>query len=282
VSRALTLVNSRYDSMTNSEKKVAKVILSTDIKEILKMTVSELANVCKVSEATIIRFVRKIGFESFQEFKLSIATELPNSLDQDMDITIEKNDPPEIVLKKVLLGFSRTIESTANIQDLNKYISAINFIRSANRIEIYGVGASGAVAKVFQYKLLRTGFPAIAIDDPHIQCISAANLNPGDLVIGISQSGSTKDTVDALAVAKKRGATTIAITDHVNSPITKYSDIVLETYSRENPVKTSAGRSIVAQTFVVEIIIGLLYSMEYEKSKKAGEETAKAVVNKLY
>jgi len=283
VSRVLTLVNSRYDSMTNSEKKVAKVILSADIKEILKMTVNEMANLCNVSEATIIRFVKKIGFDSFQEFKLSIAMEMPNDLqDQDMDITIEKGEDPKAILKKVLAGFIRTIESTANIQNVNNYISAVNMIRSANKIEIYGVGASGAVAKVFQYKLLRTGFPAIAIEDPHMQCISAANLKPGDLAIGISQSGSTKDTVDSLATAKKRRASTIALTDHVNSPITKHADIVIETYSRENPVKTSAGRSIVAQIFVVEVIIGLLHSMEYEKSKKAGESTAKAVANKLY
>ncbi|MCD6449454.1 MAG: MurR/RpiR family transcriptional regulator [Thermotogaceae bacterium] len=283
MSRVLTLVNSRYDSMTNSEKKVAKTILSTDTKEILKMTVNEMANLCNVSEATIIRFVKKLGFDSFQEFKLSIAMEMPNNLqNQDMDITIEKWEDPNSILKKVLVGFIRTIESTANIQNMNNFISAVNMIRSANKIEIYGVGASGAVAKVFQYKLLRTGFPATAIEDPHMQCISAANLKPGDLAIGISQSGSTKDTVDSLATAKKRKASTIAITDHVNSPITKYADIVIETYSRENPVKMSAGRSIVAQIFVVEVIIGILHSMEYERSTKVGERTAKAVANKLY
>ena len=106
VSRVLTLVNSRYDSMTNSEKKVAKVILSADIKEILKMTVNEMANLCNVSEATIIRFVKKIGFDSFQEFKLSIAMEMPNDLqDQDMDITIEKGEDPKAILKKSTCWF---------------------------------------------------------------------------------------------------------------------------------------------------------------------------------
>lgn len=247
------------------------------------MTVSEFSNSCKVSEATIIRFVKKLDFDSFQDFKLSIASDNESMKNyEDIDTTINREDTPQEIIKKVELGIIRAIESTTTITDYSEYVKAINYIRSAKRIEIYGVGSSDAVAKVLNYKLTRLGFPAFAIEDPHMQAISAATMKTGDLAIGISQSGSTIDVVDSLTIAKKHGATTICITDHVNSPVTKFSNIVLQTFSKENPIKTSAGRSIVAQIYSVEILAAILNSVEYEKAEKAGKETAKAVVNKLY
>ena len=86
----------------------------------------------------------------------------------------------------------------------------------------------------------------------------------------------------SINIAKRQGATTICLTEHANAPITKFADVVLETFSGENPVKTSAGRSILVQVFAVELLSGLLYSTEYEKAIKAGKETASAVVKKLY
>jgi len=277
------LLNSRMSTFTKSEKKVAEYILNSKKEDITRITITELATKCGISEATIARFVKKAGFETFQDFKLTLALDNNEDiLEEEKDITIFKNDSPQEILRKIKLGSLKSIESTTSILDINKFLQATNFIRSAKRIEIYGVGSSSAVAKILQYKLTRLGFPSYALEDPHMQAISAATLNFGDLAIGISQSGSTKDTVDSLNVAKKHGATTISLTEHANSPITKSSDVVLEIFSGENPVKTSAGRSILAQIFAVEILSGLLYSIEYEKASTTGKDTARAVVNKLY
>lgn len=283
MSKVEALINSRMHSFTKSEKKVADYILNSKKSDITRITISELAANCGVSEATIVRYVKKVGFESFQDFKLNLALDNDDEIVEDeKDITISQNDSPQDILRKTKVGFLQSIENTNAIIDMNKFLQAANFIRSAKKIEIYGVGSSSAVGKILQYKLTRLGFPAYAIEDPHMQAISAATLDLGDLAFGISQSGSTKDTVDSLALAKKHGATTICLTEHVNSPITKYADVVLEIFSGENPVKTSAGRSILVQVFAVELLSGLLYSTEYEKAIKAGKETASAVVNKLY
>lgn len=283
MSKIQALLNSRMSTFTKSEKKVAEYILNSKKEEITRITITELATKCGTSEATIARFVKKAGFETFQDFKLTLALDnKEDTFKEEKDITIFKNDPPQEILRKIKLGSLKSIESTASILDINKFLQAANFIRSAKRIEIYGVGSSSAVAKILQYKLTRLGFPSYALEDPHMQAISAATLNFGDLAIGISQSGSTKDTVDSLNVAKKHGATTISLTEHANSPITKSSDVVLEIFSGENPVKTSAGRSILVQIFAVEILSGLLYSIEYEKALTTGKDTARAVVNKLY
>lgn len=285
MSKIEALINSRMHSFTKSEKKIAEYILNSKKSDITRMTISELASNSGVSEATIVRYVKKIGFESFQDFKLNLVLdngEEDDILEEEKDVTISKGDTSQEILRKTKLGFLQSIENTDAIIDMNNFLQAVNFIRSAKKIEIYGVGSSSAVGKILQYKLTRLGFPAYSIEDPHMQAISAATLGLGDLAFGVSQSGSTKDTVDSLAIAKKHGATTICLTEHVNSPITKYADVVLEIYSGENPVKTSAGRSILVQVFAVELLSGLLYSTEYEKAIKVGKETASAVVNKLY
>lgn len=283
MSKITTLLNSKIHSFTKSEKKISDYILSSKKEDIIKMTVSDLASLCKVSEATLVRFVKKIGFASFQEFKLEMATDNNENIpDEEKDITIVRGDEPDQILKKIKLGCIGSIENTSTIINIGKFLQAVNFIRSAKRIEIYGVGSSFAVAKILQYKLTRLGFPSFSFEDPHMQAISAATMNIGDLAFGISQSGSTKDTVDSINIAKRHGATTICLTEHANAPITKFADVVLETFSGENPVKTSAGRSILVQVFAVELLSGLLYSIEYEKAIKAGKETASAVVKKLY
>lgn len=150
---------------------------------------------------------KKIGFESFQDFKLNLVLdngEEDDILEEEKDVTISKDDtPPQEILRKTKLGFLQSIENTDAIIDMNNFYKQWILLGLPKKIEIYGVGSSSAVGKILQYKLTRLGFPAYSIEDPHMQAISAATLGLGDLAFGISQSGSTKDTVDSLAIAKK-------------------------------------------------------------------------------
>jgi len=281
MSEVITLIKHRMNDLTKSESKIAQFVLENP-SMVIKLTVNELANMCSISDATVIRFIRKLGFETFQEFKFSIAKEDLKNVEEEKELEIFQDDSPEDILRKITLSSLKTIENTSKITNLDDYLKLAHAIRSANKICIFGVGASGAIATFLQYKLTRSGYPAVAITDPHMQAILSANMNSKDLAIGISQSGSTRDTVDSLAIAKKHGALTAAITEHRNSPIAKYSSIIIEIFSSENPIKNSAGRSVLAQIFSIEILIGILQSLDYEKSIKYGEETAKAVIKKLY
>ncbi|MBO8161417.1 MAG: MurR/RpiR family transcriptional regulator [Thermosipho sp. (in: Bacteria)] len=279
----IALIKHRMSDLTKSEKKIAEIVLQST-NQIIKMTVNELATMCGVSDATVIRFIKKLDFETFQEFKFSLAKEEVENVEEEMELVLKPSDTPGDVHRKITSASLRTIESTSKITrlKLDSYIEVARAIRSSNKICIFGVGASGAVSIFLQYKLTRNGYPAVAIVDPHMQAILAANMTSKDLAIGISQSGSTKDTVDSLAVAKEHGAMTVAITDHKNSPIAKYSSIIIETFSSDNPIKNSAGRSVLAQIYAIEILTGILQTLDYERSVKFGEETAKAVIKKLY
>jgi len=277
---ALAKIRHMKNEFTNSEKKVAEFIEANSFK-VIGMTLNEFAQACKVSEATIVRFIRKIGFETFQSLKFSLAKEETHSFEID-EIAILPNDEPAEVVKKITSGCIRTIQNTYNVTNIDEYLRLAHVIRSARRIEIYGVGSSGAVALLMQYKLVRSGYPAIALIDPHMQSFSATLLSAKDLAIAVSQSGSTKDTVDSLEIAKNHGAVTAAITDHKNSPIAQHASIIIETFSSENPIDTSAGRSVLAQVYAIEILIGILHILDYEHCKMYGDETAKSVLKKLY
>ena len=277
----ITKVKSRFQDLTEVEKRVADFIME-EPEKVLYMTVSELASASKVSDASIIRFARDLGFDSFQQLKIALAKEREEAEINEKDITISKDDSAKEIAEKTKLSCIKAIDDTNSIVDVKKLEDAARAISGAKRVEVYGVGTSAAVAMVIQYKLIRLGISCKAYDDPHIQAMSASTMNFGDVVIGVSHTGSTKDTVDSLKIAKEHGAFVISITDHPKSPIAKYSDIVLETFSRETPVKSGAGRSIVAQIFLIETLVGLLYSLDPQKAQKYGEESAKAVSDKLY
>ncbi|MCD6238527.1 MAG: MurR/RpiR family transcriptional regulator [Thermotogae bacterium] len=278
---ALKRIRSRLSDFTRIEKHIANYIL-TKPKDVLYMTVNELANASGVSDASVIRFVRTLEFDSFQSFKLALAGDLFGVHEEFEDPRISAEDDMNRIVEKTKSGCMKSIESTMSVLDMDMLKMAVNLINNARRVECYGVGSSAAVAQIIQYKFIRLGLPCKAYDDPHIQAMSASTMSFGDVAIGVSHSGSTKDTVDSVKVAKEHGASTICITDHVKSPISKYADVILETFSRESPIKSGAGRSIIAQIFVVETLTNLLYQLNRERAEKYGKESARAVSNKLY
>ena len=128
------------------------------------------------------------------------------------------------------------------------------FRSEATRIDFYGSGGSSAIALDAYHKFLRTGINCCAHSDGHQQIISAALLKPGQAAIGISHSGSNKDVIEALKIAKANGATTIAITNHYKSPLTKEADYVLYTTSRETFFRSEALASRLVQLSLIDVL----------------------------
>lgn len=274
-------IKSRISDLTQVEKTIANYVLG-EPEKVLYMTINELAIASGTSDASVVRFTKDIGFNSFQQFKLALVKETASSEIEPKDLVISPDDTAKEIIGKVRLNCTKAIDDTHSIANAEALEEAAAAVAGAKRIEIYGVGSSAAVANVIQYKLIRLGIPCRACDDPHIQAMSASTMNPGDVAIGVSHTGSTKDTVDSVKIAREHGAFVISITDHPKSPIAGYSDVVLETFSRETPVKSGTGRSIVAQIFLAEALAGMIYRLNPERSEKYGEESAKAVSDKLY
>ncbi|SNX54584.1 MurR/RpiR family transcriptional regulator [Thermoanaerobacterium sp. RBIITD] len=273
-------IRSVYNSLTNAEKKVADYVLN-NTEEVIYSSVTELAEKINVGETTIVRFCRHIGLTGFQDFKLNIAKETV-SPETSIHENITFNDTTNVLVQKITTENTLAISNTMRMLSISELERAVEEITKANKIEIYGVGASGYTALDAKYKFMRLGLNVDANLDAHIQAISAVNLNENDVAIGISFSGSTKDTVETCRLAKESGAKIICITNYARSPITAVADIILLTSAKETPLRSGALTSKIAQLHILDILYTCVAIKMKDKAVQGLNKTAKAVLDKLY
>lgn len=273
-------IRSVYNSLTKTEKKVADYVIE-NVDNIIYFSITEFAERANVGETSIVRFCRHIGMSGFQEFKLDLAKEMAEP-ETSIHGGITFDDSIETLVKKITAENTMVLSNTSKILSLSELEKAINAILNANKIEIFGVGASGYTALDAKYKFMRLGLNVSANLDPHIQAISAVNLREGDIAIGISFSGSTKDTVETCKLAKKCGAKIICITNYARSPITANADIVLLTSAKETPLRSGALTSKIAQLHLLDILYTAVAIRLKDKAIQNIDKTAKAVLDKLY
>ncbi len=280
IPRCTERIREMKKSLRNAEEQVANYILLHH-GEIINLPITELSERAGVSEATVVRMCQKLGYKGFQELKIALALELVRPVQTIHEEVGEEDDVAQVV-EKVFRGNMVAIESTLKVLSMGDMGRAIDALANAKKIEIYGVGGSGAVARDAGHKFMKTGIPCVAYDDPHMQVMSASLLGPGCVVIGISHSGSSKDIVEALSVAKEVGATTICITNYAKSPIDKVADIKLSTASKETSFRTEGTASRIAQLCIIDALfvgVGLRRTGDIVENI---QKTRRAVVIKHY
>ncbi len=277
---ALVRIRSTYSALAPAEQKVADYVLSAP-QEAIYSSVTELAEASGVGEATVIRFCRDVGYRGVQEFKLVLAADLAAPA-EGLTGDIGPEDDLAAAVQKVSHANRQAIGDTVNVLDLEQLDKAAEAIAAARKVEFYGVGASGITALDAKYKFMRIGRACEAFSDPHLAAMSASLLQPGDVAVGISHSGSTKDVVDALREARKSGATIVCLTDHARSPITAVADVVLLTASREAPLASGALRSKIAQVHLLDLLFTGVVMKLRDQARESTRRTAQAVVDKLY
>lgn len=266
-----------YKSLGAAEKKIADWIAENPGK-IISLSIVELAEKCKCSEATIVRFSRKVGLEGYQDLKIALAAETRPTV----STTITANDTAWEMFDKACNEIYCSLELTKKALDPDALAAAADAICKAGKIALFGLGNSASVALDASHKFIRAGLNATACSDNHMQMIVASHLAEGDVAVGVSHSGSSKDIVEALKVAKEHGATTIAITNVGKSPIDKVSDVVLHTSSAETEYSILALNSRIAQLAIVDT---LYYCVAFNLSDKAVEaikETERSLRSKKY
>ncbi len=248
--------------MGKSEKRVADWLFSHS-GEILPYSISDLASMCESSEATIVRFSKRLGCSGYQDLKIALAKEHDKKV---IAPTITAEDDCFSIFEKVCNDAYMSLERTKKTLSPAAMSAAVRAIASAGRVVLIGLGASAQVAEDASHKLLRAGYNSVAYDDTHMQAIAVSQLRPGDTVIGISQSGASKDIVESMKVAKSRGAHTIAITSREKSPIARLSEIVLLTDTEETRHSSLGLNSHLARLVVID---ALCYKLVYENAERA-------------
>ncbi|MPZ19494.1 MAG: SIS domain-containing protein [Luteitalea sp.] len=263
-----------------AEAAVAEFVLA-NADRVLHMSVSEAARDVGVGESTVIRFCRTLGYKGYQEFKIRLAQDLVQPV-EFIHSNITFQDSAAELCQKVFETNRQAVENTMRALDPAMVEIAAKSIVQARRIDIFGVGYSYFSGLDAKLKLVRFGLTADAYGDPHLQVMAAVSLKPGDVAIGISHSGSTRDVVDALGPARKAGATTIAITNYSPSPLTRLSDIVLLTAATESPLGGEVLTSRIAQLCVIDALSVAVAVTMGESCLDLIKKTSQAVRKKRY
>lgn len=269
------VISSYYPSLTNSERKVATFVLE-NFDKVIYYSVTDLAEESGVGETTVLRFCRKVGVKGYQEFKLTIAQNLSEN-DNDKH-TSEKGN----LVNSISSNTIKAIENTASMITEAELDKAIDMLSRAKSIHFFGVGTSAITAQDAKSRLLRIGIASEAIVDSHLQAMSAAALTEEDVVVGLSLSGSTRDTLELMEIANSTGAKIIAITFYSRSPITHFADLVLLGGAKESPLEGGSLTAKISQLYVVDLLCTGLALFAKDHSLDMKKKTAKAVVNKIY
>jgi DNA-binding MurR/RpiR family transcriptional regulator len=278
-SSPLVKIRSLLPGLARAEQRVAKVVLENP-GTVAHRSITEVAEQAGTSETTVTRFCKAIGVGGYPELRIALAADTARSqarANHDMGGDIGPGDDLKQVVGKVAFADARAVEETAEQLDIESLDKVVQAVAGARRVDVYGFGASAFVAFDMQQKLHRIGLTCFAWNDTHIALTSAAVLTPADVAVGISHTGSTSETVEALRVARETGATTVALTNFPRSPITEVADHVLTTAARETTFRSGAMASRIAQLTVIDCLFIGVAQHHVDSAKTALEATYEAV-----
>jgi DNA-binding MurR/RpiR family transcriptional regulator len=212
-------------SLSPAEGKVARLVLA-DPARAMRMSITELAELAGVGDATVSRLARRLGFDGFHAFKIAIAQDLAPASAMRSPLASSSADYPSWALESATRS-KADLDETLDLFDADVFTEAVRLLVEARRIDLYGSGTSGVTAAHAQQRFTVLGLSATAHMDNHVQLLSAATLTPRDVVLAISQSGSTRDVHAAATVARRRGAKVVCITAMPRSPMTEVADATL-------------------------------------------------------
>jgi RpiR family carbohydrate utilization transcriptional regulator len=249
--KLLRQIRNTLPELRKSEKIVGEFILA-DPKSIITMKTADASEAMGISEPTLIRFCKALGFSGYQDLKINLSQQLAAD-DYFVMYEINENDSIHELCEKV---FDTTISEILNVRsqiDQNILEDAIEVLANAGRVEFYAFGGSAPVAMDGQHKFFRLKIPSSFISDPHIQFMSANSLGKDDVVVVISQSGTTSALIDSVKIVRKSGVKVIGIMPG-NTPLANICDYPLVINIGDNNRISKPHTSRIAYTAVIDVL----------------------------
>jgi RpiR family carbohydrate utilization transcriptional regulator len=251
----LERIKASLPSLAPAEQRVGKLVLA-DPRAFANLPVTELADRAHVSKPTVVRFCRSMGYDGLSDFKLKLAGSVSEGvpfIHRSVDVDDKTSDIAVKVIDNTVAAFLKYRNDASSFALEHAAQALVATQKTNRRIEFYGVGNSGIVAQDAQHKFFHLGVNAIAYSDGHMQVMSASMLQPGDCAVIISNSGRTRDLMDACDIAKKQGATTIVITAS-GSPLASAGHIHLTADHPEGYDKYSPMVSRLLHLLIIDIL----------------------------
>ena len=250
------VICSSYDSFFDSEKKIANCIMERK-REVVDMTVAELAQASGASDASVSRFCRRCGFKGFHQLKMTLARELSEEAQASVGNDISRRDIGQS-LQNILANKTEEIRQTVAMMDPENLDRILDIIQKARMVQLVAVGNTIPVALDAAFKFNQLGIPAATGTILETQTAYAFNLGKKDVIIAISNSGVSRRLIRILEGASGNGVTVISITNNPESPVAKLSDYHITTATREKLLREDFLFSRVPATMVIEILYLLL------------------------
>jgi len=260
----IPIIESNYDNFTNVEKIIADFFISNKTK--MNFSSKCISEHLFVSEASLSRFAKKIGYSGYREFIFNYQKTF-----------VEGGDKVDEHIKEVLNTYQELLNKSYNLINIEQIMRITKLIASKKRIYVYGVGSSGLVAQEFKMRFMRLGIDVDSITDTHMLMMNTMRLNSNCVVIGISISGTTKEILYAMENAKKRSAFTILVTS--KNTITynnMFDEIVLVSVK-----KNLEYGNVISPQFPVLIVMDIIYASYLQQDKKIIESVYNSTLSEI-
>ena len=271
-------IRMKLPSLTPLEGKVAAdILLRRDItRDIALRAVAEGSG---VSEAMVVKVAKKLGFAGFRDFRQGLV-DYYKSDTAALHSEIGPADTAGEIVQKVFRTAMQALEETFAILDLAAFERAADYLHRARQRDFYGLGGSAQIARDVSHKFLRIGIRASVFDDAHMMMMSAALLRPGDVAIAFSHSGSTAAVIDAVELARRNGARTIAVTNYPGSPVARIVDVVLCSTAQNNPLLGENATARIAQLNLMDALFVAVAQRDRPAADANLDRTMRAVQSK--
>ena len=261
----LQAIQAKYTTLTAAERLTADLILQ-DPEAVPKLSIAQFSMRSGAAQSAVVRCCKSLGYEGYADLKLALASEVARNRQLGFAPFLVPEDDPGDILDKVFAANVKTLHDTAEHLDRTALLEMVDRLEGAKHVFLYGVGTSTLPVKEFAWRLTELGKPVSAFTDLVEMKISTMNAGPGDFAVGISHSGRTVATIQALELAGKAGAGTGCLTSFPGSPITEVCELPLTICSDEIRYPMEAVSSRIAHLSLIDAIIMALSSRRYEEA----------------
>ena len=270
---------SAYDSLFDAEKKVADYLMNHQEKAI-EMSVSELAAACEASQATIVRFCKKIGCNGYHHLKIKMAKEMREQDDHEFSNEISI-DNIEQSLMNIMASKMEELKETLSSIDGKMLREIIDLILNAKVVEFTAMGNTIPIALDGSYKFNQLGIPAVGSTIWETQEAYARTMRKGDVMIAVSASGASRHLLNMANIAKENGVKVVAITNQAKSPLAEASDYTLVTATRGQVFHDQVSFTRMAAMAVIDSLFLLLFSTKWDSFKNLTEHEQSVAEDKI-
>jgi len=273
----LTQIEQQLSSLSTAERKVAQLLLD-QTHDVAKAALSEIAQLAQVSEPTVIRFCRSMGYRGWPDFKIKLAASLMAGVPY-VHSSLHAEDGAAVLAAKVLDNAISALLRVRNDLNPDNIDAAIDLLSRARRIEFYGIGNSGIVAADAQHKFFRFDLATVAYSDSHVQLMAASMLGPQDVLVAISHSGRSRELLDAVKLARKNGCPIITLTAS-NTPLADLATVMLRADTQEDTEIYSPMISRLTHLALIDVLALGLALRQGRQASRALEKTKKSLAGR--